>query len=62
MTYSAERGDVEISRLHNMAISKEISERLAISMKPEPSLMLPHLMNLIGQLRDKSSPQPAPES
>jgi hypothetical protein len=36
MTYFAQHGDVEISRLHNAAIRKEISEGLAIGMKPEP--------------------------
>ena len=36
MTYSAQHGDIEISRLHNVAICKEISERLAIGMKPSP--------------------------
>jgi hypothetical protein len=52
MTYFAQQGDVEISRLHNAAIRKEISERLAIGMKPELSVMPPHLMMLMGQLRD----------
>ena len=60
MTYSAQRGDVEISRLHNVAIRKEISERLAIGMKPKPSGMPPHLMMLVRQLRDEPlSPLPA---
>ncbi len=29
MTCSAQRGDVEVSRLHNVAICKEIGEQLA---------------------------------
>jgi hypothetical protein len=60
MTYSAQQGGVEISRLHNVAICKEISERLAIGMKPEPSGIPPHLMMLMTQLRDGPlSPLPA---
>jgi hypothetical protein len=60
MTYSAQRGDVEISRLHNVAIRKEISERLAIGMKPKPSGIPPHLMMLVRRLRDEPlSPLPA---
>ena len=60
MTYSAQRGDVEISRLHNVAIRKEISERLAIGMKPKPCGIPPHLMMLMRRLRDEPlSPLPA---
>jgi hypothetical protein len=42
MTHSVQQRDVEVSRLHNLAIRKEISERLAIGMKPKPSAMPPH--------------------
>ena len=59
MTYSAQRGDVEISRPHNVAICKEIGERLAIGMKPKPSGIPPHLMMLVRRLRDEPlSPLP----
>ncbi len=59
MTYSAQQGGVEISRLHNVAICKEISERLAIVMKPKPSGIPPHLMMLVRRLRDEPlSPPP----
>jgi hypothetical protein len=57
MTYSVQQGDVEISRLHNVAICKEIGERLAIGMGPKPSGMPPHLMMLMRQLRDEPSKQ-----
>jgi hypothetical protein len=53
MTYSAQQGEVEISRLHNVAICKEISERLAVGMKLTPSGMPPHLTMLMRRLRDK---------
>ena len=53
MTYSARQGEVEISRLHNVAICKEISERLAVGMKLTPSGMPPHLIMLTRRLRDK---------
>jgi hypothetical protein len=59
MTYSAQ-GEVEISHLHNVAICKEISERLAVGMKLTPSGMPPHLIMLMRRLRDKPlSPLPA---
>ena len=53
MIYSAQRGEVEISRLHNVAICKEIGEQLAIGMKPKPAGMPPHLMMLMTRLRDE---------
>jgi hypothetical protein len=60
MTHSAQQGDVEISRLHNVAICKEISERLAIGMKLKPAGMPPHLMMLMRRLRaEPLSPLPA---
>jgi hypothetical protein len=62
MTYSAQRGDVEISRLHNVAIRKEISERLAIVMKPKPSGVPPHLVMLVRRLRDEPLSSPPPYS
>ena len=46
-------GDVEISRLHNVAIRKEIGEQLAICMQPKPAGMPPHLMMLMRRLRDE---------
>ena len=58
MTYSAQQGGVEISRLHNVAIRKEISERLAIVMKTKPSGMPPHLVMLAGRLRDEPLSSP----
>ena len=59
MTYSAQRGDVEISRVHNVAICKEIGERLAIGMEPKPAGIPPHLMMLVRRLCDEPlSPQP----
>ena len=53
MTCCAQQGDVEISRLHNVAICKEISERLAVGMKLKPSGMPPHLIMLMRRLRDE---------
>ena len=46
MTYSAQRGDVEISRAHNVALRKEIGERLGISLDLKPAGMPPHLAML----------------
>ena len=53
MTYSARQSGVEISRLYNEAIRKEISEGLAVGLKPNPSEMPPHLMMLMTRLRDE---------
>jgi hypothetical protein len=53
MTCFAQQGDVEISRLQNVAICKEIGEQLAICMKPKPLGMPPHLMMLMRRLRDE---------
>ncbi len=53
MAYSARQGEVEISRLHNVAICREIGERLAVGMKRTPSGMPPHLIMLMKRLRDK---------
>jgi hypothetical protein len=55
MTHSVQQRDVEVSRLHNLAIRKEIGERLAIGMKPKPSAMPSHLMMLARQLCDETS-------
>jgi hypothetical protein len=41
MTCCAQRGDVEISRLHNVAICKEISERLSRRYETGPSWNAP---------------------
>jgi len=60
MTYCAQHRNVEISRLHNEAICKEISERLAIDMKPTLAGMPVLLMMLMRRLRDEPfSPLPA---
>jgi hypothetical protein len=53
MTYIAQQGEVEISRLHNAAIRKELSAGFAIGMKREPSVMPPHLVTLVRLLRDE---------
>jgi hypothetical protein len=53
MTYSAPQGEVEISGFLNLAIRKEISERLAVAMKLAPSETPPHLIALMRQLREQ---------
>ncbi len=53
MAYSAQQGGVEVSRLHNVAICKEIGERLAIAMKPRTREMPQRLMLLTTQLPDQ---------
>ena len=55
MTYLPHRGDVQISHVHNLALCKEIGERLGISMGQMSIEMPPHLMMLIKRLRDENS-------
>lgn len=50
MTYSAQRGDVEIGRTHNIALRKEIGERLGIILDLQPPQMSPHLAMLVAPL------------
>jgi hypothetical protein len=52
MTHPAQQGDVEISRAHNAALRKEISERLGISLDLKPAGMPPRLAMLMRQWRD----------
>jgi hypothetical protein len=60
MACSAQHGEVEISGLHSVAICKEISERLAISLKSKSFVTPTHLIMLTRRLRDKPlSPLPA---
>jgi hypothetical protein len=65
MTYSAHRGDIEISRAHNAALRKEIGERLGINLDLKPAAMPPHLVMLMRRWCDQplkelpaSSPSP----
>ena len=53
MTYSAHRGDIEISRAHNAALRKEIGERLGINFGLKPAAMPPHLAMLMRRWRDQ---------
>jgi hypothetical protein len=55
MTHPAQQGDVEISRAHNAALRKEISERLGISLDLKSAQMPPHLAMLMRQWRDRPS-------
>jgi len=54
MAYSTQHGEVEISRVHSVAICKEISERLVIILKSKSFVTPPHLIMLTRRLRDKS--------
>jgi hypothetical protein len=53
MTYSAHEGDGQISRVHNMAICKEVGERLRTSLDQKPAPMSPHLLMLMARLREE---------
>jgi hypothetical protein len=48
------RGDVQIDRVHNAALRREIGERLAVGLGNEPIGMPPHLMMLMNRLRDEA--------
>jgi hypothetical protein len=53
MIHPAHQGNVQISDVDNVALCKEISERLINSLGPKPLEMPPHLMVLMRQLRDE---------
>jgi hypothetical protein len=53
MACSMQHGEVEISRLHSVAICKEISERLAICLNSKFFETPPNLIMLARRLRDK---------
>jgi hypothetical protein len=63
MTYPAHEGDGQISRVHSVALSKEIAERLGASLDQKPVGMSPHLTMLMTRLRDEpSGTRPDPNS
>lgn len=61
MSYAPHRGDVQISYVHNLALCREIGERLGISMGGMPMEVPPHLMRLMNRLREESSNRSKPD-
>ena len=55
MTYPAPEGEGQISRVHRVALCKEIGERLGASLDQKPVRMPPHLMMLMARLRGEPS-------
>jgi hypothetical protein len=53
MTYPAHASDGQISRADNMAIRKEVGERLRTSLDQNPVRMTPHLLMLMARLREE---------
>ena len=53
MTYPAHQGDVQISHVHNAALSREIGERLVIGLSQNPVGIPPRLLMLLRHLRDE---------
>jgi hypothetical protein len=53
MVYPAHQGDVQISHVHNAALSREIGERLAISLSQPPVEIPPRLLMLMRHLHDE---------
>jgi len=54
MTYPPHQGDVQISRVHNLALCNEIGERLGMRMDLVPVGMPPHLVMLVKRLREEN--------
>jgi hypothetical protein len=52
MTNPSHEGDSQISRVHSMAICREIGDRLGTSLLQKPVRMSPHLIALMKRLRD----------
>ncbi len=59
MTHPAQENSVQISRTHNMAIRKEIAERLP---DEKPVRVPPRLLDLMKQLNDDRAPVSAKPS
>jgi hypothetical protein len=53
MPHCAHEDNAHFSRLHNMALCKEIGERLRGGLGPESVRLPPHLMILMARLRDE---------
>jgi hypothetical protein len=54
MIYPAHQGAVQISHVHNAALSREIGERLVISLNQNPVGIPPRLLMLMRHLRDET--------
>jgi hypothetical protein len=54
MIYPAHQGAVQISHVHNAALSREIGERLVISLSQNPAGIPPRLLMLLRHLRDET--------
>ena len=50
MTDLAHPGDVQIDRIHNAAIRREIGDRFRISLNAERLPLTPHLASLLDRL------------
>jgi hypothetical protein len=55
MTYPAHEGDGQISRVHRVALCREIADRLGASLDRTPVQMPPRLTMLMKRLRDQPS-------
>jgi hypothetical protein len=51
MSYTALQADGQISRVHTMALSKEIGERLRFGLASERTVTPPHLLKLMTQFQ-----------
>ena len=56
MRYPRPQSDIQIDRIHNGAVCKEIGERLSLALRPDPkSIELnPRLLSLIKQLSEQA--------
>jgi hypothetical protein len=55
MTHSAHEGEGQFSRVHCVALCREIGERLGTSLDQTPVRMSPRLTTLLARLRDEPS-------
>ena len=55
MTYLAHESDASLSRVHSLAICREIGERLRTGMDQASVQMPPRLVLLMARLRDENS-------
>ena len=61
MTNSAQLNHIQIDRVHNAAIRREIGDRLRISLNAERAPLMPRLLDLLDRLaKDRRNAGPKP--
>jgi len=54
MRYPTPQSDIQIDRIHNGAVCKEIGERLSIALGPQSTELNPRLLALMKELSEQA--------